>query len=285
MHADETVAQVMKEVNQRNQQKPYIWAYRGGPPDKQVVQFEYQPTRQSQHAISFLSDYQGYVMTDGYTGYLWIDNDNALQMIHVLCMAHARRPFAELAKLAKTPGISHQALGYFAKLYAVAKQAREQQLSSEERFYLRLTKAKPILDAMFAYIQMQQKSVPPKSKLGKAIAYMLERQAGLYAYLSDGRLEIDNNALENQIRPFAIGRKNWLFLGSPKGAEAACIFYTLIQTAKVNGIEPFAYLRAMLEQLPHCKSEADVEQLLPWNIELTNNNKQQSCHEINQQAA
>ena len=285
LHADETVVQVMKEANRRNQQKSYIWVYRGGPPNKQVIQFEYQPTRQSQHVINFLKDYQGHVMTDGYNGYRWIDNDNTLQVIHVLCMAHARRPFAELAKLVKTPGISHHVLNYFANLYAIEKQAREQQLSPEERFYLRLTKAKPILDALFAYIQTQQNTVPPKSKLGKAIIYMLERREGLYTYLTDGRLEIDNNAIENQIRPFAIGRKNWLFLGSPKGAEAACIFYTLIQTAKANGIEPFAYLSAMLEQLPYCNTEADFEQLLPWNIVLINNNQQQSSHEVNQQAA
>ena len=127
-----------------------------------------------------------------------------------------------------------------------------------------------MLDELFSYIETQQKTVPPKSKLGKAIAYMLERRDGLYAYLTDGRLEIDNNRLENQIRPFAIGRKNWLFLGSPKGAEAACIFYTLIQTAKANRLEPFAYLSAMLEQLPYCKTEADFEKLLPWNIRISN---------------
>ena len=97
---------------------------------------------------------------------------------------------------------------------------------------------------------------------------MLAREEGFYAYLYDGRLEIDNNSLENQIRPFAIGRKNWMFLGSPKGAKAACIFYTLIQTAKLNNIEPQAYLTAIFEKLPYCKTEADFEQLLPWNINL-----------------
>ena len=111
LHADETVVQVMKEAHRRNQQKSYIWVYRGGPPGKLVVQFEYQATRQAQHAINFLADYQGYVMTDGYTGYQWIDNEAIPHMVHVGCMAHTRRPFAELAKLTKTPGISHQVLG------------------------------------------------------------------------------------------------------------------------------------------------------------------------------
>ena len=100
----------------------------------------------------------------------------------------------------------------------------------------------------------------------QAISYMLQRKEGFYAYLTDGRLEIDNNLLENQIRPFALGRKNWLFLGSPRGAVAACMFYTFIQTATANGLEPAQYLTDVLEQLPYCKTKTDYEQLLLWNI-------------------
>ena len=263
---DETTAQVLNEPERGNQQKSYIWAYRGGPPDKVGVYFEYQETRAAEHPFRLLKDYNGFVMTDAYAGYDWIDAEDGYRRVHIYCMAHARRPFAELVKMTKTKGYAHQATAYFAKLYAVEKRAARENLTPTQRFILRLKKAKPVLDELFAFLKETAPKAPPGSKLGKAIAYMLEREEGFYAYLSDGRLPIDNNLLENEIRPFALGRKNWLFLGSPRGAEAACIYYSLIQTAKANQIDPGLYLTRMLKKLPLCKIEADFETLLPWNI-------------------
>ena len=230
--------------------------------------FEYQETRGAQHPIQFLESYAGHVITDAYTGYDWMDAVEGFRIVHVYCMSHARRNFAEIVKLTKTPGAAHTAIQYFQELYAIEAYARDNKLTPEERFILRLTKSKPILDDLFTFLIEVAPKAPPGSKLGKAIAYMLDRRHGFYAYLSDGRLEIDNNLLENEIRPFALGRKNWLFLGSPRGAEAACIFYTLIQSAKANDVEPSAYLARILEILPSCKKDEDFEILLPWHIKV-----------------
>lgn len=266
IHVDETTVQVLGEPNRDDKQKSYLWAYRGGPPDASVVYFNYQETRDAQHPMQFLETYHGFVMSDAYSGYHWIDTVEDYRLVHVYCMAHARRNFADIVKMTKTPGVAHTAIGYFQELYALEAYARDNNLTPAQRFILRLTQAKPILDKLFAFLKETAPKAPIGSKLGKAIAYMLDREYGFYAYLSDGRLEIDNNLLENEIRPFALGRKNWLFLGSPRGAEAACVFYSLIQTAKANDIEPFSYLNAMLEKLPFCKTDSDFEMLLPWNI-------------------
>ena len=257
LHADETTVQVLKEAGRSAHQKSYIWAYKGVLPGQQAVVFEYQETRQNKHPIKFLKTANGYIVTDGYD---WIDKlDN---LIRLYCMAHARRPFAELAKLVKTRGKSHEILEYFAKLYAVEKKAKEDKLSDSGRFILRLTESKPVLDNLFIFLKTIK--TPPK---GKAINYILSRESAFYRYLYDGRLPIDNNELENQIRPLALGRKNWLYLGSPRGTKAACIFYSLIQTAKINNIEPQAYLTAVFEKLPYCKTSFDFEELLPWDLE------------------
>jgi len=269
IHVDETTVQVLGEPDRTNQQKSYIWAYRGGQPDKPVVYFEYEETREAEHPIQFLKTYIGYVITDAYTGYDWINKIEGFRIIHIYCMSHARRNFAEIVKLTKTPGAAHTAIGYFQELYAIESYARDEKLTPEKRFILRLTKAKPVLDNLLAFLKEIAPKAPPGGKLGKAISYMLNREYGFYAYLSDGRLEIDNNPLENEIRPFAIGRKNWLFMGSPRGAEAACVFYTFIQSAKANNVEPSSYLTKILDILPSCKTEEDFEALLPWNIKIT----------------
>jgi transposase len=286
---DETTAQVLGEPNRRNDQKSYIWAYRGGPPDAPVVYFEYQETRDAEHPIRFLKHYHGFVMSDAYTGYDWIDAEEGYRIVHVYCISHARRPFAELVKATKTEGHAHAAIKYFQELYAIEKYARENTLTPEERFYLRLTEAKPVLDALFKYLKTTLPKAPKGSKLGKAMKYMLTREDGFYAYLTDGRLEIDNNLLENEIRPFAIGRKNWLFLGSPRGADAACMFYSFIQTAKANHLDPGLYITKMLEKLPYCKTEADFGKLLPWNLkaelQADKNQASATCQETLAKAA
>lgn len=265
-HVDESTVQVLNEPGRKNTQKSFLWAYKGGPPDRPAVWFEYQPGRSGNYAVKFFKDYEGYIHSDAYSGYDWINLDRLYQQIHVYCMAHARRGFADVVKITKTPGVAHQAIRYFEQLYALEKQAKEEEFNDSQRFLLRLKKAKPVLDKLFKFLKSKAPQVPPSTKLGQAIHYMLTREEGFYAYLYDGRLEIDNNSLENQIRPFAIGRKNWLFLGSPEGAKAACIFYTLIQTCKLNDIEPFAYLNKMFEMLPTCKTEDDFKKLLPWEI-------------------
>lgn len=181
-------------------------------------------------------------------------------------MAHARRPFVELVKLAKTTGKSHQAVAYFQKLYAIEKIARDSKYTPEQRFELRIEKARPILDEMRKWLDESLKYAVPQSKLSDALNYMHNRWSELTNYLTDGTLEIDNNGAENQIRPFALGRKNWLFSGSPRGAHASALFYSLIATAVANDWNPFDYLRYLFENIRACKTQDDYTSLLPFNI-------------------
>jgi transposase len=264
LQADETVIQVLNEQDKTNQQKSYLWVYRGGAPPTPIIFFDYQPSRSEAHPKAILENYQGYLQTDAYGGYDWTEGKDTI--IHLFCMAHARRPFAELVKVNQhqAPGVAHQALAFFGELYQVEREAKS--LTADERYQLRQDNSKPILEKLFAYLEDIAPTVPPKGKLGQAIEYMLKRKAGFYIYLDDGNLSIDSNLIENTIRPVAIGRKNWLFLGSPKGAKAAALFFSLIQTAKANNIEPYHYLRALFEKLPFAKTNDDFASLLPHNI-------------------
>ena len=155
---------------------------------------------------------------------------------------------------------------YFKKLYDIEDIIRQDHLSYEQAQALRLEKAKPILDKMREWLDKSIAKSPPKGTLGKAIHYMLNRWSELTHYLNDGRLDIDNNLIENAIRPFAIGKKNWMFKGSPRGARAGAVLYSLIATAKANQLEPFVYLKYIFERLPLCTTVVDYQALLPWNI-------------------
>lgn len=263
--ADETTLQVLSSPDEKsNRKKHYMWLYRGGSRDQVATVFDYQISRSGYHAREFLSRFKGYLQTDGYGGYDWVDDDP--DIVHLACMAHARRPFAELIKIAKNTGKAHQAMAYIKKLYRVEEVARTESLSPQARYELRLKESKPILDTLQAWLEKSLPGAPSQSKLGKAIRYMLERWDALTNYLKDGHLEIDNNLAENAIRPFTIGRKNWLFAGSPRGAKAGAIFYSLIKTAQDNGLEAYYYLRYILIRIPFCKTEEEYQTLLPWNI-------------------
>ncbi len=264
IQADETPVQVMNEPNRKNTSTSYMWVYRDGRPDKKVVLFDYRETRQALWPKEILSGFKGYLQTDGYTGYDWVEFSP--DIIHLGCMAHARRPFAELVKLAKTTGKSYQAVAYFQKLYAIEKKARDEKHTPEQRHQMRMEKAAPILTEMKAWLEQSLRFAVPQSKLANALAYMEQRWQELNNYLLDGLLEIDNNGAENQIRPFALGRKNWLFSASPRGAHASALFYSLIGTAVANGWNPFDYLKHLFENIRSCKTPKDYINLLPFNI-------------------
>lgn len=262
--ADETPLQVMSETGRENKQKSYMWVYRGGPPDKRSLVFEYQQTRAAAHVKEFLKNYRGYLQTDAYKGYDWVDNTESI--IHLGCMAHARRPFAELVKLAKKSGKAHQAIAHIKKLYRVEAYIKEHNLDKEKIYNYRQENALPILNSLYQWLEKTIRNTPPAGNLGKAIKYMLDRKDELTNYCLDGRLSIDNNLVENAIRPFAVGRKNWLFAGSPRGAKAGATLYTLIESAKANDLVPFEYLKLIFTKIPLCKNQDDFEQLLPWNM-------------------
>ena len=264
IQADETPVQVMAEPNRKDTSTSYMWVYRSGIPDKKAILFDYRETRQARWPKEILNGFKGYLQTDGYAGYDWVDDKP--EIIHLGCMAHARRPFAELVKLAKTTGKSHQAIAYFQKLYAIERFARDNQYTHEQRHQLRIEKASPILIEMKQWLEQSMKHAVPQSKLCNALFYMEQRWQELVNYLMDGMLEIDNNGAENQIRPFALGRKNWLFSGSPRGAHASALFYSLIATANANGWNPYDYLLHLFKNIRDCNTSGDYNNLLPFNI-------------------
>lgn len=264
VQVDETTVQVLGEIGRKNDTKSYMWCYRSGDAKPSIV-YEYQETRGGYHAEQFLAGFKGYLQSDAYSGYNWVDKNK--DIIGIGCHAHARRPFAELAK-ASSNGLATEALKFYRKLYKVEKMARENNLSAEDRCMLRQKESKPVLNAFKEWLDHHLAKTSEQAKIGKAIRYCLSNWIELTNYLQDGRIEIDNNLIENAIRPLALGRKNWLFMGSPSGAKAGAIFYSLIETCKANNIEPYQYLCAMLNYIRECVTEDDYSQLLPQLIQI-----------------
>jgi transposase len=269
---DESPLQVLKEAGRKNTSKSYMWVYRGGPPDRPVLLYEYQKTRSGKTALAFLHDYKGYIQTDDFSGYDHLDQKPGI--VHLGCWAHARRKFVKVATVRKKhrskrvnpKGLADQALDYIGKLYRIEKDARRQALDAGQIHRLRQEKAKPLLDQFKDWLEASKPLTPPKGLLGQAISYTLANWEKLIIYIEDGRLRPDNNLVENAIRPFVVGRKNWLFAGSPDGARASATFFSLIETAKANGLEPYAYLRFIFEKLPLVKSDQDLQDLLPQHV-------------------
>ena len=265
LQMDETPVQVLKEPGKTAQSKSYLWLQRGGPPDQPVVLYDYDPGRGAAVPKRLLDGFKGYLQTDGYDGYNAAVAVNGLT--HVGCMAHARRKFSEAVKAQgkkKQRGNAHRKLALIQKLYRIEKQSRK--LTPEERHAHRQQHARPILDELRAWLDKALLQVPPTSATGKALNYLNNEWDKLIRYLDDGRLEIDNNAAENAIRPFVVGRKNWLFSTSVKGVKASANLYSLIETVKANGLEPYAYLRHLFTELPKVETVEAIEALLPGNL-------------------
>jgi len=262
---DETTVQVLKESGKSAQSKSYLWLQRGGPPDQPIVLYDYDPSRSQSVPSRLLEGYAGYLQTDGYSGYNAVVSNNRL--IHLGCMAHARRKFSEAVKAQgknKKAGKAQHGLALIQKLYRVEKQARA--FSPEDRHTHRQAHAVPILARLRSWLDESLPTVPPGTAAGKALNYLNSEWDKLVRYLDDGRLEIDNNLAENAIRPFVVGRKNWLFSASVTGVKSSANLYSLIETAKANNLEPYAYLRYIYAQLPRALTVQDVEALLPGNI-------------------
>ena len=262
---DETTVQVMGEEKRSDIQKSYMWLARGGPPDKTVILYEYRQTRGGYHARDFLEGYKGYLQTDGYEGY-----DAAVRespgIIHVGCFAHARRKFFEASKATKTPRSAEEGIKHIRKLYELEERLRKENRSENDFLVERKKQAELILAAFRIWLEKRANEMLPSALLGKAVAYTLKQWDKLVMYLESPYLTPDNNACENAIRPFVLGRKNWLFNKSPKGADSSCGMYSLIETAKQNGVEPLKYLRCLFEKAPYASSPEDWKKLLPWNI-------------------
>jgi len=262
---DETTVQVIGEEKREDTQKSYMWLARGGPPKKKVVWYQYHKTRAAQNAIEFLKGYSGYLQTDGYEGYDCAVK-NLAGIIHVGCFAHARRYFFEASKATKKPQSAEEGLKYIRCLYLLENKLRSQNFGDDEFLKKRKEGALPILKEFKSWLLKRSDEMQPTNLMGKAVNYSLNQWDKMIMYLESPYLTPDNNACENAIRPFVLGRKNWLFCQSPEGAESSCSMYSLIETAKQNGIIPFNYLMTLFEKAPYATSTEDWKKLLPWNI-------------------
>lgn len=273
INIDESPLQVLNEPGRRNTAKSYMWVFRAGALDRPVVLFRYHPTRSGEIALKIVDGYQGYIQSDGYAGYDHLSGKPGIVLLG--CMVHARRKFMAVVKVRKkargkkaaTKGLADEALDYIKELYRIEKYARKNDLTFEKIGKLRQEKSKPVLDRFKVWLDTYQPQVPPKSLLGKAIQYTLNQWERLIVYIEAGFLKPDNNVAENAIRPFVLGRKNWLFAGGPNGAEASATFFSLIETAKANDLEPYAYLRYLFTKIPSAQNEADFLDLLPNRID------------------
>jgi transposase len=246
-----------------------MWVFRGGGPNKPVIIYRYSTTRSGEIPREVLQGYRGYCQTDAFSGYDGLEDIEGIELVG--CFVHARRNFAKVidarGKGAKgKTGSAEVALGYIGQLYKIEKEVHAAGLSTSEMEQLRKQKAEPVLEEFKAWLDKRRDQTPPKGLLGKAINYALSHWPKLIRYLENGHITPDNNAAENAIRPFVIGRKNWLFAGSPNGADAAATLYSLIETAKACGLDPYQYLRLLFEKIPYASTEADYMALLPQNI-------------------
>ena len=264
LHADETVLQVLKEPDRPADSQSYMWMYRTGRDGPHIVLYDYQTTRASKHAKNFLSGFSGYLQTDGYAGY------NDLPGIRqVGCWAHARRKLHEAYKLLpegeRVGSASEQGIRFCSRLYQVETALRD--VSPEERKKGRLEKSKPILDEMLIWLKFQKPRMLPKSAFGKAVTYCLNQWDSLNLFLEDGRLEVDNNRAERSIKVYVIGRKNWLFSNTPRGARSTAVLYSIMETATTNGLNAPKYLEWLLNTLAAADTvdEGFLDQLTPWS--------------------
>ena len=255
LHADETHVSMLQPGSGKTH-KAYLWAYSCGAfePLKAVV-YDFAQSRRGEHARTFLGQWRGSLVCDDYSGYKALF---AGGVIEVGCMAHARRKFFDLHAANKS-SIAQQALQYMAVLYEIEREVKN--LSSQERQAIRQAKARPVADALHAWMLAHRTQVIPGAT-ARALDYSIRRWQALTRYIDDARLPIDNNTIENRMRPIAIGRKNWLFAGSLQAGERAAAVMSLIESAKLNGHDPYAYLRDVLERLPTHKA-SQIRELLP----------------------
>jgi transposase len=258
INIDETTVQVMGEESRSNTTKSYMWVYRGGPPGKTGLIFQYHPTRSGDVPKAFLGEYKGCVQTDGYAGYDFLEGSG---IIRIGCWAHVRRKFFEVTQVSKTTGSADVALSYIQKLYAIERTISA--LSNDEKVKARQEKSVPVLNEFKEWLDKKAVQTPPSGLLGKAVHYALSQWKRLIRYTDHAFATPDNNLAENAIRPFVVGRKNWLFSGKPEGAHASATLYSLIETAKANNLEPYHYLSHLFNNLPQAYTAEEYKALLP----------------------
>lgn len=264
---DETPLQVMREANRENTAKSYMWLARGGPPGKGVVVYSYRESRSADFPKEFLSGYKGYVQCDGYESY-----ESAVKGVAgielVGCFAHVRRKYHKAWVTSnKRSEEAERGLKYVQRICGIEAELREMGLPDSVFVERRKAAVGPILESFRDWCLELRGKVAPQGLLGKAIGYTLGQWDKLVKYLEAAYITPTNNLAENAIRPFVLGRKNWLFSGSPEGAHASCAMYSLIETARTNKLNPYVYLEYLFDRLAYVSSEDDFEELLPTRID------------------
>lgn len=268
LHADESTLQVLKEPGRAAETQSYMWLYRTGREGPPIVLYDYQQTRSGEHARNFLEGFKGYLHADGYAGY---QNIPGVQVCG--CWAHLRRKFDEALKglppkNRASGSRAKEALDQINRLFAIERKLKD--CSPEQRHEARNQESRPIVEDFRKWLESMQPGIMPKSLFGTAVKYGLNQWEKLTRFLEDGRIEISNNRAERSIKPFVIGRKNFLFCNTPRGARASAVIYSIIESAKENGLNPYAYLNYLFEKLPNLESRDNetLDKLLPWNVQL-----------------
>jgi len=270
IQADETRIQVLKEPGYSASSDKWMWLTRGGPPGQPSVLFDYNPSRSGEVPLGLLEGFEGYLQTDGYAGYNAVVKKQNL--IHIGCWDHARRKFDEAEKAASgkkknktgVPSKARMGLSLINKLYVVERGIKDK--TSEEKYQARQQKSLPLLKTLKTWLEKNKSKVLKDSLTSTAITYTLNQWDKLVRYCDNGEIPISNILAENAIRPFCIGRRNWLFSDTPRGARASALYYSLIETAKANELEPYGYFKQMLKALPYAETVEELEALLPWNF-------------------
>lgn len=264
VNCDETPVQVLKEPGRKPWNKSYMWVMARSTPGMRAILFSYYSTRSQQAVKDLFSGYRGHIQSDAYSGYNWLNERDGVTRLG--CWAHVRRKFVDVLKTSPKGGegtIANEIVTLIKALYRIEKETVN--APPEIVVRIRTEKSIPILSEIKEISDKWTNAVSIKSPTGKALAYMNNEWSLLTGFVNCGHATIDNNIAERAIRPFAIGRKNWMFADTPSGAEASAALYSIIETAKANNIDPHAYLCAVFSKLPNAETAADVESLLPWN--------------------
>lgn len=273
IQADETSVQVLKEDGKDAKSKKYMWMYKSGALEKPIIIYEYQKTRSSSCPKNFLKNFTGYLQTDGYEGYNKVEN-----VKWISCLAHIRRKFYDIVSTLDAEGKRKSraviGLNYCTQLYNIEKDIKELYKDCDDyykkRYEIRLKKSAPVIDEFINFVEKDLQDAIPRSALGKALEYAKKQLPKLKIFLEDGILEIDNNASERAIKPFVLGRKNWLFSNTPKGANASAIIYSIIETAKANNLQIEKYLTYIMNYIANVKTKdkKSLETIMPWSTDI-----------------
>ena len=277
LQADETRIQVLKEDGRTAQSDKWMWVTRGGPPDQPSVLFEYDPSRSGSVPVRLLDDFAGILQADGYSGYAQVCRENDITRIG--CWDHARRKYVEAVKGMPSGGKGKKgkvskadvALGYIRKLYAIEREIKDR--NEADRYQVRQAMSVPLLNEFKAWLEKHVGKVMKGSLTRTAMEYTLNQWPLLIGYCEKGYLHISNVLAENAIRPFAVGRRAWLFADTAQGARASATCYSLIETAKANQLEPSAYIHHVLDRIGEADTLEKLEALLPWNVTLESASK------------